>query len=95
MAHRAVCRGRVVGLGKRALMPAFVDIEQITWLPVTDAMPDDDTTVLVYAPKSDEPVWLGYFDGADWVTVDGTPYDEDDGSVPIAWAPLPQGPARE
>ena len=53
-------------------MSAILDIESIEWVSVKDALPDSDTTVLVYAPAAlDEPVWLGYHDGETWVSVTG------------------------
>jgi len=35
-----------------------------------DEPPDADTTVMIAIAHSDEPVWLGYFDGTSWWTVD-------------------------
>ena len=75
-------------------MTTILDIEQIEWKAVTDELPDAETTVLVYAPGADEPVWLGYYDGDDWLTVDhriyGEPEDVD--ALVTAWAPMPSGP---
>jgi hypothetical protein len=36
--------------------------EIIQWYSVEDDMPDDDETVLVFEPESNEKVWLGYHD---------------------------------
>jgi hypothetical protein len=76
-------------------MNAILDIESIEWIAVTDALPDSETTVLVYAPAAlDEPVWLGYHDGESWVSVTGAMYStEDEITASVqAWAPMPRGP---
>lgn len=62
--------------------------EMIAWRRAADQMPDADESVLVYAPNVDEPVWIGFFDGEQWVTDGLVPYNE--GEV-YAWAPLPAG----
>ncbi len=62
--------------------------EAIVW---QDGVPDADTTVLTLSPTSDEPIWLGYWDGSIWRDVEGFPRDV------IAWAEPPRGlllPAR-
>lgn len=33
--------------------------EIIVWHPVSEKLPDDDTTVMLSHPQQDEPVWLG------------------------------------
>lgn len=67
--------------------------ESITWIPVTRELPDDEATVLVYAPHEDESVTLGYLDGGYWRAVDVS------GDEPCLyrstvthWATLPKGP---
>jgi hypothetical protein len=69
-------------------------IESIEWIAVKDRLPDDDTTVLVSAPGSDEPVWLGFYDGVYWFSVDGPTYGdpEEIAAEVVAWAPMPKGP---
>lgn len=62
--------------------------ETILWTRVTEGMPDDDTSVLVYAPLADEPVWIGWYDGVYWCMADGAEYA--DGAVQ-GWAALPRG----
>lgn len=76
-------------------MSAILDIEQIEWIAVADRLPDCDTTVLVHAPGSDEPIWLGFYDGVYWFSVDGPTYgDEDEIAAEVtAWAVMPMGPA--
>lgn len=62
-------------------------IEQIEWVPVAERLPDDDETVLLYAPEYDEPVWVGWRDGDGWRDMNGHPTDG-----VVAWAALPAGP---
>jgi hypothetical protein len=69
-------------------MPVIQFPETILWTRVEDKLPDDDTSVLVYAPLSDEPVWVGWYDGVYWFAADAADYA--DGAVK-AWAPLPRG----
>jgi hypothetical protein len=78
-------------------MSTVLDIEQIEWIAVADELPDVDTTVLVHAPGSDEPVWLGYFDGEDWLEIGGAMYsnEEELADCVTAWAPIPTGPSKE
>lgn len=59
------------------------------WVPVADGLPDDAETVLIHSPRSNEPVWLGYWDSAikQWHYVEG----------PVArgvthWAAMPDAP---
>lgn len=62
----------------------ILDQETLTWYSA-DAPPEADTTVLVYAPEGDEPVWFGYFDGEGWLSIEG-------GEYPVtAWSPMPRG----
>lgn len=63
-------------------------IESITWIPVTERIPDSDLTVLLCDPEGDEPVWLGYLDGEEdeWLYVDGATAN------PKYWAEIPRGP---
>lgn len=65
--------------------------EQINWIPVTERLPDEDETVLIYAPTSDEPIWLGFMSGASgrWYDVDG--YHLTPRAV-THWAAIPKGP---
>lgn len=75
----------------------ITDQETISWIAVADQLPDADTTVLVHAPGSDEPVWLGFYDGFFWFAVTGDGYgDEDEIAAEVtAWATMPMGPQRE
>ncbi len=58
----------------------------ITWIPVIDAFPDADMTVLVSIHGGDEPTWLAFTDGKRWF--DACTGGELMGSV-THWAELP------
>lgn len=60
--------------------------ERITWHRAADTLPDSDMTVLIYAPESDPPVWLGYHDGTQWYTADAWV------TTVTHWADMPVGP---
>lgn len=74
----------------------ITDQETISWIAVADALPDSETTVLVHAPGSDEPVWLGYYDDGSWFAIGGEEYgNEDEFAAEVtSWATMPMGPAR-
>lgn len=48
--------------------------------------PDADETVMLFCAESDEPVWPGYFDGAEWFHVEGSR------AAPSYWSAMPEGP---
>ena len=77
-------------------MTVILDEETLEWHSVTDSLPDADTTVLVFAPAADDPIWLGYFDGTSWFADTGMEYSsyDEQGSEVKAWASLPLGPQR-
>ena len=62
--------------------------EIIVWHPVSEKLPDDDTTVMLSHPQQDEPVWLGYHHDGAWHEVQG-------GLLPqravTHWADMPMG----
>lgn len=68
----------------------ILDQETIDWISVAESLPDDDTTVLIYAPGSAEPVWMGWYYGEDdeWFTAESMPFKA--GEV-MAWANMPRG----
>lgn len=66
----------------------ILDQETINWISVTDKLPDDDTTVLVNAPNTHEPVWLGWYEDGCWIGVDAEQYEDD---RVVAWAAMPKG----
>jgi hypothetical protein len=70
------------------------DLPCVNWQPVSTP-PDAETTVLLYMPKADEPIWLGYLDFDE-----EKPLWRDVSSVglrgrfaPTHWAHLPEPPA--
>lgn len=68
--------------------------ETITWIPVTERLPDADEMVLIYDPTHYKPVWLGYLIG---IGDTGRWYDVDDNYHMTAqaithWAEIPKGP---
>jgi hypothetical protein len=76
-------------------MISLYHVETLEWIEPRHQLPDADTTVLVFAREADDPVWLGYWDGKSWFTVNGVEYsnaDEIAASV-TAWATLPTGGA--
>lgn len=64
-----------------------MEAESITWIPVSQQLPDSDVTMLLYCESATEPVWLGYYDGTGWHTAEG------DKINPSHYASLPGGPA--
>lgn len=63
--------------------------ETITWHATSERMPDADATVLIEVPGCNEPVGLGWWDGAEWRSGDGWPLYE----TPVThWAEMPKGP---
>ena len=66
-------------------------VDHIRWLRTADEYPDTGRDVLVFAPDEDEPCWIGFFDGEQWVSDGLVPYAN--GAV-LAWADLPEGPPR-
>lgn len=59
--------------------------ETITWHEAAEELPDADLTVLVKTKGCEEPVWLGYFNGADWLDVDNM-------QISVThWADIPKG----
>lgn len=59
--------------------------ETITWIPVAERLPDDDTSVLICTDSTSEPVWLGFRDGGEWRDAEGFQVNVK------AWADLPRG----
>jgi hypothetical protein len=75
-----------------ALIAAEIDRMQGTrptspWIPVTESMPDDESTVVVFCPDANDPVWPGYHDAGNWYWVDG------DLAMEVThWMPMPEPP---
>lgn len=66
------------------------------WTACTDEMPDADLTVLI-GTNSDAPctwdcggVWLGWWDGEDWMEVGGSTIPKE--QWPTHWQDLPDPP---
>jgi hypothetical protein len=58
--------------------------ETIQWMPAAE-LPDSDSIVLITCTDGDDPVWLGYYDGTEWLTVEGA-------AVKVShWAEMPAG----
>ena len=76
------------GTGVAAVTAVILDEEAVQWRCAANDPPDSDTTVLVYMPNGEEPVWLGFRDAEGWVSIDGVAFLE--GAV-TAWAPMPRG----
>ena len=64
-------------------------IENIMWADANKTLPDDNTTILLFAPTFDEPVWIGYHEDENWYVADGNAMPP--GSITY-WANLPYGP---
>lgn len=64
-------------------------LETIEWHQASVSLPDADITVMVFAPRSSEPIWLGFFDGTDWYDCSGAKYEL---IQVVAWAEMPRGP---
>ena len=76
-----------------AIPPAATHAEVITWIEVTPAsMPDVDQTVFVsidieLEADDSEPVWLGWWDGEQWLDTNGAPIV----SPVVSWTSMPAG----
>ena len=55
------------------------------WIPVTESLPDDDETVLIF---SDGEPWTGFTEAGLWHYVSGDPV----GSDVTHWMPFPDSP---
>jgi hypothetical protein len=62
--------------------------ELLGWTPVTEALPDDEITVLVFMPDAAEPVAFGFHSDGAWHTAGFSVLP----SVVSAWATMPSGP---
>ena len=59
------------------------------WIPVSESLPDSDTTVLIHSKNED--VSMGFHDGELWRDCEGVPLFND---TPTHWMDLPEGPAQ-
>jgi len=59
----------------------------LSWRDSAQGLPEVGMTVFIASERTVEPVWLGYFDGEKWMTVEGVP------AGPVAqWAMPPANP---
>jgi hypothetical protein len=61
--------------------------EVVSWNDAQKILPDADECVLVFSPENDEPVWIGFYDGEQWVSDGCIAYE----TPVVAWAHLPGG----
>jgi hypothetical protein len=61
----------------------------MNWKAVTEELPDDDMTVLLYAPDGFDPVFVGSKNGNSWIDQNGL--ELNDGYV-THWADFPAPP---
>ena len=61
------------------------------WKVCEHQLPDSDATVLVFCPDSTEPVWLGFYDGEDWRSIDSIRLAEE----VTHWMDTPEPPEWE
>jgi hypothetical protein len=76
--------------GRLLVRMAGVSQETINWVESHRELPDADTTVLIFGPGLNDPVWLGYFSGDEWHAADGAQLSPD--FTITHWAPMPAGP---
>lgn len=48
----------------------------MTWIAVSERLPDADLAVLIHVPDDDEPIWIGYHGGDQWYAADAMPLGE-------------------
>jgi hypothetical protein len=61
-------------------------IKTPAWIPVAQALPDDDATVLIHL--ADGEVWTGFLDAGAWRFVSGDRID----TPVLHWRPFPDAP---
>lgn len=86
--HQVLLR-RIAQLRELARQPN-ASTETITWVPVEQAMPDDDRLVLLELRDENEPVWIGLWNGEMWCDLIGMPM----ACKVSAWTYPPAGRAR-
>lgn len=60
------------------------------WISCNEQMHDDDTTVMTYAPESNEPVWPACHDGEQWMDLMGAPITD---ATITHWMSFPEPPS--
>lgn len=67
-------------------------VELIRWTPVSTSLPAADTTALLRIVGPTETyVWVGHYDGEQWMTAEGSPLGA---SAVTDWADFPCGPVK-
>lgn len=67
-------------------------VELIRWTPVSTSLPDADTTALLRIVGPTETyVWVGHYDGEQWMTAEGSPLGA---SAVTDWADFLCGPVK-
>lgn len=61
------------------------------WVPCSEQLPDDDTTVMTYAPDCNEPIWPAYHDGEEWMDLIGRPITD---AEITHWMHFPEPPGN-
>lgn len=59
---------------------------RLTWIPISERLPDTDRTVLAATEDEEYPVWLAYYNSTGWSGIDGF------GVNVTHWMELPKGP---
>jgi hypothetical protein len=67
-------------------LPAAIRV--FSWKSVEEELPDDETSVLVFAPNDSEPVWIGFHEDGKWRSPCGMPLTH----RVTHWAHLPEPP---
>lgn len=94
--HREYDRGELALFNKETGEPTLNNprrhlLETVEWRLTKSELPDAEVTVILHVPTSDEPVWLGWFDGSSlWFDVSGAVIG---GKNSVThWAPMLAGP---
>lgn len=64
------------------------EMQFVCWKDVLEEMPDDETSVLVFAPTDDEPIWIGFHEDGKWRCPSGCPLV----NLVTHWAHFPNPP---
>lgn len=66
----------------------------VTWTKASFQMPDAETTVLMAIKGGDEPVCAGYWDGEEWLFLEGMAVSDGGRNPKVThWAHLPDPPS--
>lgn len=73
------------------MKPAHLIPVTVIWIALPE-LPDDDRSVLTYAPNDEKPVWLGHYYREKWYDACGLGHVR---NGITHWAELPAGPKQE